>query len=1205
MSVKKIFILFFLSILFTGSVFWFYAQAMPDLFNGSSSTARMSSSPLGGMGETQCASTGTGSSTTYYFCGYTTQCYLSQGSHMCCAGKVCPHSNNITIGWDNSFSSGTGEGVCCSSSDTCGTDSAGKAICVSAQITPSTNITSTDDTTCDNGKWIETTRGRKCCGKPAVVCGITSGLQECCSADTRCYYHTLNDGRVKGDCCLTSPCGLVPFQICCNSAKGEVCYGGNSLIRASCRCPEYSCAGKTCGADDNCGGKCDGSCPRGQQCSAVQGYKCIDLPETSDCKKPKYICGLKGCCTLEEECLSGKCVPDKTPDASKPADSSQTDKPAERPAENTPSSSTNTDSSGTGTFTPDDSTISVEDKKPENENPSGGYLSMSSEKLKTKCEARPKAAVVAQKVYFGAAAEGGREPYSYEWTAMGTKKLTNAKKQILSGSFDKPGVYTAYATVTSADGKTGTCEASVEISEELPFEAKCYVEAGHQQFPMENGKMSVFPDDYNKKTGSYKVYKGESVSLLVEATGGKSPGKYNYTWRQGLTSGELSAKGNLPCDPSKPLCGVTILKVGPLQAKISVTSGDDKDNVTVATCKMYAVNPAPLSAKAKVGPNPVAVGQRATFEAYDVTGGTGEYFYKWEIVVDGKAVGYSGRGESGRVWQPVAQTPGKYTAFLTVYSPGVKSVTRSVPVEVVVKDAKISDGGNNTSASNNAGDGSTAPDSGTNANSSADNGADDNVPGNVADNTPAKPSYDSTKSPDYILRGKTPETSKTPTNPPEEELTSARIDLYLDPMFVESTKRERFFTPVEPIDPYNDLVCVLQVPKSVPKKDITMKLYATTKGSDTPVEINSALSSDILYNSSAGNGKYQTYTWAVKGWNGGTMPSIAGNEEALNVLKNGAMNIFCRTDLTIDGKSVVLSSRPKPLTLCVQMWGGEGLNKEEGANSYNISAVADASVNVLEKIKNVQSAVQDAAPFSGYKYNFGYFADLKPQAYTTNTESFNSNRSVKCKGMDLFYNYQANGDENLVSGGKIGPKTELLPMTSKFVSGTYKIAYLGQNPTDGTLLHNLGHFFGLTDEYDWKNPGVLSPRGPNCAFAQTPGGLEGIASYSAGITPFTSFEMLYYNYKEYVNIYKDVNVSGPGPVISSTKEPKFSAYRGCRGTNDYYRSSKTSAMRSASVKKFNGLSCAVILSEIEKNLITDNFARCSDMDGIINAESNN
>jgi len=128
-----------------------------------------------------------------------------------------------------------------------------------------------------------------CCGP--LTCegeGIECGtLIDGCGASLDCGTCGANE-----DCSFLQTCVCVDVScggLCC--APGQTCQGG--ACTGSC---VPSCAGKTCGADDGCGGVCDGSCVGANEvCSA------------GACVCEFEACG-GGCCAYDETCVGGACV---------------------------------------------------------------------------------------------------------------------------------------------------------------------------------------------------------------------------------------------------------------------------------------------------------------------------------------------------------------------------------------------------------------------------------------------------------------------------------------------------------------------------------------------------------------------------------------------------------------------------------------------------------------------------------------------------------------------------------------------------------------------------------------------------------------------------------------------------------------------------------------------------------------------------------
>ncbi len=109
-------------------------------------------------------------------------------------------------------------------------------------------------------------------------------------------------GKICGSDGCEGTCGDCPTGKVCNNF-------GTACIIGTC---EPDCFGASCGDDDGCGGKCDGSCPYPRVCNSAT-YTCY-LPEgkcvtESDCE-PGETCEYGTCvllCSTYQDCPESDC----------------------------------------------------------------------------------------------------------------------------------------------------------------------------------------------------------------------------------------------------------------------------------------------------------------------------------------------------------------------------------------------------------------------------------------------------------------------------------------------------------------------------------------------------------------------------------------------------------------------------------------------------------------------------------------------------------------------------------------------------------------------------------------------------------------------------------------------------------------------------------------------------------------------------------
>ncbi len=212
------------------------------------------------------------------------------GTDRCCTtANICAEATNDQC-CNNSQACVTGFG-CCNNNDTC-EDTGGNCLCGSGQIAINCSNTNVGD--------------EFCCASGGRACEQADAALDCCPNNQLCF--DSNDSGTEDDTCCTAASWCDDRQSCCNFAIGEVCFNDDDNNPDNDTCCAPTCAGKSCGDDDGCGGRCDvESCGAGQTCLASgPDYSCQDDLCNPQCNPCSEICLLGSC---QDKCPNGDLDP--------------------------------------------------------------------------------------------------------------------------------------------------------------------------------------------------------------------------------------------------------------------------------------------------------------------------------------------------------------------------------------------------------------------------------------------------------------------------------------------------------------------------------------------------------------------------------------------------------------------------------------------------------------------------------------------------------------------------------------------------------------------------------------------------------------------------------------------------------------------------------------------------------------------------------
>lgn len=391
-----------------------------------------------------------------------------------------------------------------------------------------------------------------------------------------------------------------------------------------------------------------------------------------------------------------------------------------------------------------------------------------------------------------------------------------------------------------------------------------------------------------------------------------------------------------------------------------------------------------------------------------------------------------------------------------------------------------------------------------------------------------------------------------------ECVPEAQVSILLDPEYILQTQNSRLFVPtMQELSPLDDIICRMKIPVSYQNSGQNLNNFegqlVVDNGSQGGIVINKGVLSHV---GASSDGKYNIFDWKIQGW--------TGSIDSKGLYRTGGSvsplisnpNIKCKVQLSEQTQKI---SRVYSLTLCAHMWGNLSKKPSDTKGYEIISSVASgqvASVTPQNGAEQARQAVEKYAPFSENTYNFDYYANLKP----ISSQNFTS-LSQKKQANFLYSSSCGLGNINVVftpiSTGALGHYSDRIVQAD---------ASRGKSHIKETIIHEIGHHFGLDDEYTLPLAGRLVGKflldgDTNC-------------DSSAGMFSSSACDRFKKDFMPYTG----------------------GCYQGC-SMSGWYRSSEKSIM-GAHLTKFNQVSCAYIQSKINNCSLADGLAGCSAMDVI-------
>ena len=409
---------------------------------------------------------------------------------------------------------------------------------------------------------------------------------------------------------------------------------------------------------------------------------------------------------------------------------------------------------------------------------------------------------------------------------------------------------------------------------------------------------------------------------------------------------------------------------------------------------------------------------------------------------------------------------------------------------------------------------------------------------------------------------------------------------FMQTTYRQATIDKRLFDPgeddingtsnLDQIDPYSDIDCIVKIsknefPTEQAAEDASFKgtlLAYDGAGNQYPVNTGSLKYEDpdlyVLINPKVKmDPSFDYFVWPILGWDDGAMPSIAPTTypvfPSTNPISPFLLNnpkLQCQVDLTSIGGTKPIST-PTPVNLCSHIWGN--FKKRDSGKGYAIAVVSQEGYEdqLIPNMDTITQAMDSIDPFKTYDKNFEYYIDVA--ATKGPIPAVNIRRTSNCTHKAI-YEYITAPTALQVQQGRI----------AYYKTGTGVIVALKDvagSMFGSMFVRMLGHYFNLSSE-------TYSPSAPNAL-------------------PWTG------------SLSKSANCTNGPPTVSGSSVcsafvPKYPHYfdnSGCYQTCTspyYFRSTETSLMYDVNVPKFNCISCATILPNLDQTV--DAWNTCAGMD---------
>lgn len=437
-----------------------------------------------------------------------------------------------------------------------------------------------------------------------------------------------------------------------------------------------------------------------------------------------------------------------------------------------------------------------------------------------------------------------------------------------------------------------------------------------------------------------------------------------------------------------------------------------------------------------------------------------------------------------------------------------------------------------------------------------------------------------------------PTPSPTPTLAPSPNPgLKAEVTLFIDPDYIKMRETKYLVTPGNDgyISPYDQIDVLLKIPKQEAKKykklDVSIVLAPEFDNPKTK-EITSIINGDLQTSSYLNmvSNDYDYYFWKSPNWpekisKSSPPASITRSEYDLKkLLESGKIKAVVFGNMGVEGETgpIIGESQVKSISSCFHLygvWGEPGSSfmkskkleiERQGRQGFSIlfardeAAGADSSnfisANPFADPSNFYSKPD---PFATYQDSFSAYVDLNVY------KAFPYSQALSLEGGE----YEKYINDIHLSSQCSSKGLKSPDLTSMFLGksggGFYwrinKVITIGGGIYvfgSNTFWHEVGHYFGLDDEYVYKEeaPKIM---GSNCSAT---------SNCNEFITRFGKAENGWDNYNQ-------------------------GCYLGCID-NSHYRSSINSIMNSSMF--FNKLSCAVILNKVfPNNRQSDNWNNCN------------